>query len=138
MKMLCISTRVLGKVTLSRGVDMFARVGGLGYCCVYICGYSPLKIQCTAIILDRMNGGASAPLAPPLSTPLLSKREHDPLQYKNGGGQSAVPYYNAHLHSQITFKCHGHLLFNFNWQVIAIPTGDINTIEVFGKIHCCS
>ena len=37
-----------------------------------IVGYSPLKIQCTAIVLDRMNQnwGASAPLASPLSTPL--------------------------------------------------------------------
>ena len=41
---------------------------------IQIFGYSPLKVQCTAILLDRMNRknwGAEAPLAPPLvSIPL--------------------------------------------------------------------
>jgi len=53
---------------LYRGVDKFVRVGGLGCCCVYMQIFSP-KIQCTAILLDKMNlknWGGFSPLAPPL------------------------------------------------------------------------
>jgi len=45
---------------------------------VQMFGYSPLKIQCTAILLDRMNlksWGTSAPPAPPLSTLLTKPRK---------------------------------------------------------------
>jgi len=56
-----------------RGVDKFVRVVGAGmllsaYMQIHVFGYSPLKIQRTAILLDRANlktRGTSVPLAPP-------------------------------------------------------------------------
>ena len=55
-----------------RSVDKFVRAGGRGdgmlvSAYIQIFGYSPFKIQCTAILLDRMNlknWEEAAPLAP--------------------------------------------------------------------------
>ena len=65
----CWCTPIPGIMQGRRQVCKSGGAGMLLSACIQIFGYSPLKIQCTAILLDRMNlknwGGFSPP-SPPL------------------------------------------------------------------------
>ena len=66
----CWCTPIPGIMQGRRQVCKSGGAGMLLSACIQIFGYSPLKIQCTAILLDRMNlknwGGFSPP-SPPLA-----------------------------------------------------------------------
>ena len=65
-----------------RGVDRFVRVGGGGILLsayIQIFGYSPPKIQSTAILLVRMNWEGSSPY-PPTPTSFVGVTEYPPKE----------------------------------------------------------